>query len=286
MKDNATNTQKKNIAELGGFKISLLNIVAVCMLVFIVATAILAPIIAPYDPSHQDLDKRLLKPGAEHLLGTDHLGRDVLSRVMYGGQVSLIVGVSSVLIAGAFGVILGLTAGFFGGITDVIISRITDIQLSIPYMLLAIAVVMIAGSGLLNTIFVLVLVRWVVYARLARGMAISLREREYVTAAFAVGARRFRILFKHLLPNSLNPIIVIASVEVANMILFESGLSFLGLGVQPPFMSWGQMLADGRDYLTESWWVAVFPGAAITLTIFTINQVGDWLRDVLDPRTQ
>jgi peptide/nickel transport system permease protein len=258
----------------------------------VLAVAALAPVIAPADPARQNLRARLLPPAwapggqSRHLLGTDHLGRDLLSRIVHGARSTLLVAAASVGVAGIIGTGVGLVASYYGRVFDDTLGRIMDVQLAIPYMLLAIAVVMVVGAGLFNTIGVLVLGGWVVYARVARAEGFSQRAREYVTAARALGQHDGAILGRHILPNALNPLIVIATIELANMMLFESGLSFLGLGVQPPAISWGSMLSDGRDYLTSAWWVATFPGLAIALTIYGINQVGDWLRDVLDPRTK
>ena len=261
------------------------------VLLLVFASAILAPLIAPHDPVAQDLKLRLLPPAWDaqgnpaYFLGTDHLGRDVLSRVIYGARISLLVGFSSVLASLVLGAVLGLWAGYYGGWIDDLISRLMDIQLAIPYMLLAVALVMVLGASLPNLILVLVLYGWTVYARLVRGQVFSVREREYVIAARTVGARSPRIIFRHILPNVVSPILVMATLEIANMIIFEAGLSFLGLGVRPPTPSWGGMLADGRDYIAAgTWWPATFPGLAISLTVLSVNLVGDWLRDLLDPR--
>jgi peptide/nickel transport system permease protein len=263
---------------------------ALCLIVvFIMALG--APWITPHDPVRQDLQLRL-RPPAWHAegdwtypLGTDHLGRDILSRIIYGARISLLVGFVSVLAAAAIGTVLGLIAGYRGGWIDDLISRVIDVQLAIPYFLLAVALVMALGSSLRNVIFVLVLYGWTVYARLVRGQTFSVREREYVQAARTVGVGVPRIMARHILPNVVSPMIVMATLEIANMIIFEAGLSFLGLGVQPPTPSWGGMLADGRDYIPAGiWWPATFPGLAISLTVLALNLCGDWLRDWLDPR--
>jgi peptide/nickel transport system permease protein len=264
---------------------------AVIVLVVIV-TALLAPLLAPADPLRQNLRARLQPPAwasggqSRHPLGTDHLGRDLLSRIVHGARSTLLVAMAAVGVAGVIGTAVGLLASFYGRWLDDVLGRLMEVQLAIPYMLLAIAVVMVTGSGLGNTIAVLVIGGWVVYARVARAEGFAQRSRDYVAAARALGQRDGAILGRHILPNAINPLIVIATIELANMMLFESGLSFLGLGVQAPAISWGSMLSDGRDYLTSAWWVATFPGLAIALTIYGINQVGDWLRDVLDPRTK
>lgn len=269
-----------------------LAIVGLAIVIGAAALAVLAPIIAPADPNHQELAARLIPPvwgkggQARHVLGTDQLGRDLLSRLIYGARSTLLVATVSVAISGVLGTGVGLVSGYFAGVLDDVLGRVMDVQLATPYMLLAIVVVMVLGPGLYNTIAVLVVGGWVVYARLVRGQTLSLRSREYVLAARAIGQRDRVIMWQHILPNALNSVIVIATIEMANMMLFESGLSFLGLGIRPPGMSWGSMLSDGRDYLTSSWWVATFPGLAITVAVFAVNQVGDWLRDVLDPQTQ
>lgn len=258
-------------------------------LVFV--TAVAAPLLAPHDPIDQDLQLRLLPPGWieggdwTYPLGTDQLGRDILSRVIFGSRVSLVVGFTSVALAALVGTVAGLVAGYQGGWIDDVISRIIDIQLAIPYLLLAISLVMILGSSLRNLILVLVLYGWTVYARLIRGQTYSVREREFVISAKTVGTPTPRIMLRHILPNVITPMIILSTVEIANMIIFEAGLSFLGLGVQPPTPSWGGMLADGRDYIAAGiWWPATFPGLAISITVLAINLLGDWLRDLLDPR--
>ncbi len=268
----------------------LLGLIGVMLVVF---AAFAAPLLAPHDPLDQDLQLRLQPPAWidggnwSYPLGTDQLGRDILSRVIYGSRVSLVVGFTSVLFAGLIGTLAGLVAGYQGGWIDDVISRMIDIQLAIPYLLLAITLVMILGSSLRNLILVLVVYGWTVYARLVRGQTYSVREREFVTSAKTVGAPTSRIMARHILPNVLTPVIVLSTVEIANMIIFEAGLSFLGLGIQPPTPSWGGMLADGRDYIPAGiWWPATFPGLAISITVLSINLVGDWLRDLLDPRLQ
>ena len=264
------------------------GLIMVCLVLF---ASVAAPWISPHDPLDQDLQLRLQPPGWveqgswQYPLGTDQLGRDILSRVIYGSRVSLLVGFTSVALAALIGLSAGLVAGYRGGWIDDAISRVIDIQLAIPYLLLAIALVMILGSSLRNLILVLVLYGWTVYARLVRGQTYSVREREYVTSAKTIGTSAPRIMVRHILPNVVTPLIVLSTVEIANMIIFEAGLSFLGLGVQPPTPSWGGMLADGRDYIAAGiWWPATFPGLAISLTVLAINLVGDWLRDLLDPR--
>jgi peptide/nickel transport system permease protein len=265
--------------------------VGLIVITMIILGAVFAPLIAPHDPLAQDLKLRLQPPGWieggdwTFPLGTDHLGRDILSRVIFGARISLVVGFGSVVMAGIIGLLMGLLAGFKGGWLDDVIGRVIDIQLAIPYLLLAVALVMILGSDLHNIIFVLVLYGWTVYARLIRAETFSAREQDYVLAARTVGGSNRRIMYRHILPNVVSPMIVLATLEMANMIIFEAGLSFLGLGVQPPTPSWGGMLSDGRDYISAGiWWPATFPGLAIFFTVLAINLVGDWLRDLLDPR--
>ena len=253
-------------------------------------SAVLAPQLAPWDPARQMLVKRLRPPMwqerglREHPLGTDHLGRDILSRILYGGRISLGVGLIAVTLSALIGVTLGLLAGFFGGRADALIMRIVDVFLAIPYILLAMGVVFALGPSLLNVILVMGATRWVQFARIVRADVLSIREREFVVGARARGNRALRLLLRHVLPNALTPIIVVTTLELAFMIIYESALSFLGLGVQPPTPTWGWMLSDGRNYVATAWWLATFPGLAIMLTVLAINLLGDWLRDTLDPR--
>jgi len=260
------------------------------VLVLMSSAALLAPQIAPWDPARQMLIKRLRPPAwqarglREHPLGTDHLGRDILSRILYGGRISLGVGLSAVTLAALIGVTLGLLAGFYGGRTDAVVMRVVDVFLAIPYILLAMGVVFALGPSLLNVILVMAVTRWVQFARIVRADVLSIREREFVSGARARGNRSLRLLLRHVLPNALTPIIVVATLELAFMIIYESALSFLGLGVQPPTPTWGWMLSDGRNYIATAWWLATFPGLAIMLTVLAVNLLGDWLRDTLDPR--
>ncbi|MBW1713399.1 MAG: ABC transporter permease [Deltaproteobacteria bacterium] len=253
--------------------------------------AILASQIAPYDPLGQELAFRLKPPGwtdpqgGSHILGTDHLGRDVLSRIIYGSRVSLAVGTASALVGGAIGLLLGLVAGYFGRWVDDLIMRIADVQLSFPFLVLALCVIAILGSSLMNLIIVLSLYGWVIYARVIRASVLSIREIEYVQAARAIGQNHFKILVKHILPNVIAPFFVISSFQVARIIIIEASLGFLGLGVPPPEPTWGNMLADGREYLQDAWWIGTFPGLAIVAVVLGINLLGDGLRDALDPKT-
>lgn len=232
-----------------------------------------------------DLMARLTPPftNMSHIFGTDPLGRDVLARVVTGGKISLMVGFISVAGAVVIGVIMGLIAGYYRGFWDMVVMRFADVQLALPFILLAITFIAIVGGGLVNTIILLIISQWVQYARLVRGSVLALREREFILSARAIGVKDWRIILQHLLPNLLGPVIVLMTLNVANNILLESSLTFLGLGVDPTIPSWGGMLADGRTYLQTAWWVSVFPGLAILLTVLGLNLLGDWLRDSLDP---
>jgi peptide/nickel transport system permease protein len=254
--------------------------------------AIFSPLIAPHNPTQQNLADSLKPPfwekrgTADHILGTDNLGRDILSRVIYGSRVSVIVGFAGVILSGLFGTFLGIFAGYFGGKIDSVIMRFADIMLSLPYILIAIAIIGAIGPSLTNIIIVLSITQWVGYTRIIRFEAMSLSKSEFIEMAVISGCRWWRILLVHILPNVLNSVIVYGTLEVGRMIIFEAGLSFLGLGVKPPTPSWGGMLADGRTYLTYAWWIATFPGIAIAITVLGGNLLGDWLRDELDPRHQ
>jgi len=266
-------------------------VLGLAALTLVIVIAIGASFIAPHDPYVQSLDERLRPPfwsggNLAHPLGTDQLGRDILSRLIYGARISMAVGLAAVLISGSLGVAAGVTAGFYGGLVDEGLMRLVDLRLALPFILLVIAVIAVFGPSLLNLIVILGLTGWAPYARVVRAEVLSIRERELVTAARALGASDGRLMIRHILPNTLASAIVIGSLELAQMIVTESALSFLGLGVQPPTPSWGSMLGEGRDYLLTSWWLATFPGLAIALTAVAINLVGDWLRDLLDPRLQ
>jgi peptide/nickel transport system permease protein len=252
--------------------------------VVLIVIAIAAPLIAPFDPDVQDTSRRLEPPSHEHLLGLDDLGRDVFSRIVFGARVSLRVGFSVVFIASLIGISLGAIAGYFGGIADTLIMRLTDILLAFPGILLAIALVAVLGPSLNNVILALSTIGWVGYARLVRGQVLKVREMEYVTAAKALGAKSPRVIVLHVLPNVINPVIVMATLGLAGAILSEAALSFLGLGVQPPTPSWGAMLTSGRRYLGLANHLAIFPGAAIMLAVMGLNFLGDGLIDALDPK--
>ena len=252
--------------------------------VVLVVVALAAPLLSPFDPDAQDTSRRLEAPSHQHLLGLDDLGRDVLSRILWGARVSLRVGFSVVLLASLIGISLGAISGYFGGVVDTVIMRITDILLAFPGILLAIALVAVLGPSLNNVILALATIGWVSYARLVRGQVLKVREMEYVTAAKALGARSPRVIVLHVLPNVMNPVIVMATLGLAGAILAEAALSFLGLGVQPPTPSWGAMLTAGRRYLGLANHLAIFPGAAIMLAVMGLNFLGDGLIDALDPK--
>jgi peptide/nickel transport system permease protein len=268
---------------------SKLRLVGLALLVLFVFTAVAAPLLAPYDPAAGDLGTRMLTPrvlggDTPNLLGTDQLGRDILSRMIYGARVSLVVGLTAVAFAGTLGVGLGLLSGYYGGRVDAVIMRLADMQLAFPGILLAIAILAVLGQGLMNVIIVLGIGGWTGYARIVRGQVLSQKERDYVVAARALGVPARRIIAMHLLPNCITPAVVLATFAVAQAIIAEAALSFLGLGVGVSVPTWGNMLADGRSYLGNAWWLATFPGVAISLVVLSINLLGDWVRDVMDPR--
>jgi peptide/nickel transport system permease protein len=267
-------------------------IMAVVILLGVSFAAALAPELSPRDPNRQNIIARLQPPmkatrqgRIDFPLGTDALGRDVLSRLLYGARVSILVGLAAVLIGGVLGTLLGLVAGYAGGAADAVIMSIGDIQLAFPFILLAIMFLVVLGPGLTNLIVVLGIGQWVTYARIARGQTLAVRQKEYVEAARAIGAGTPHIVLRTILPNITAPLIVVASFNLAGVILSEAALSFLGLGVPPTVPTWGGMLAESRDQLLAgNWWLAVLPGVAIMLTVLSCNVLGDWLRDVLDPR--
>ncbi len=285
--ERRTTRWQKIIRKLLENKGAIFGLVMVSLVIF---ASIFAPLLAPHDPIAQDVEKRLLPPifqeGADprFLLGTDHLGRDIVSRIIYGARVSLVISVSAVAFSCALGTLIGLLSGFYGGKVDNIFMRLADVQLAFPFILLAIAIIAVLGPNLQNIIIVMGITGWVIYARVVRAEVLSLREKEYVLAVRALGGSNRRIIFKHLLPNVIPPVIVIITLEMARMIIMEAALSFLGLGIQPPTPTWGGMLADGRVYLSTSWWLATFPGLVIMLVVLGINLLGNWLRDILDPR--
>lgn len=251
----------------------------------VLALALLAPLLAPYDPDAIDVKAILLQPSSTHWMGTDGLGRDVFSRMLFGARISLLVGFVAVGIATIIGVILGAISGYYRGWVDVVIMRTVDVMLSIPTFFLILAVIAFLTPSIWNIMIVIGLTSWMGVTRLVRAEFLSLREREFVLASATLGARDHRLIFRHLLPNSLTPIIVSSVLGVASAVLVESGLSFLGLGVQPPQASWGNILTDGKEYIEFAWWLSFFPGSAILLTVLGYNLLGEGLRDALDPRT-
>ncbi|CAM5316657.1 putative D,D-dipeptide transport system permease protein ddpC OS=Afipia felis OX=1035 GN=ddpC PE=3 SV=1 [Afipia felis] len=263
--------------------------IGLSILFVMIAMAVLAPVLAPHDPNAQSLLMRLKPPvfagGTwKHILGTDHLGRDLLSRVMYGARISLFIGFTTSLIACVIGTVVGIVAGFYPGMIRSVLMRIVDVFLAIPYILFAVAVVGALGAGITNLILVLACTRWVQFARIVYGQTLSVREKEYVEAARVRGNSQLRILAAHILPNVSTPVIVVMTLEFAFMIIMESALTFLGLGVSPSTSTWGWMLAEGKDYMSIAWWLSVVPGVAIVATVLGINLFGDALRDTLDPR--
>jgi peptide/nickel transport system permease protein len=259
----------------------------VCLLVL---PAALAPQIAPYDPLRGSLAKRLKPPvwmdggTSEHLLGTDKLGRDILSRMIHGARVSLAVSLIAIVVGGIIGVALGLVSGYFGGKTDALLMRLVDISLSLPTILLALVLVAAVGPSFSTVITVLVVLLWARYARLVRGETLGIKERDFIARARVAGASHVRIMGRYIFPNVVNSLTVLATLQVGYVILLESALSFLGAGLPRPTPAWGLMIADGRELIVTAWWVSMFPGLAIMLTVLALNLLGDWLRDHLDPK--
>lgn len=261
------------------------GLVGITIAGLVIVAAVAAPLLVPHDPLQSDFAAGLRPPGTPgHPLGTDQLGRDLLARVLYGARIALFIGVCCVLLTAIVGGLLGLLAGYFEGWAGAVLMRVADVQLSFPFILLALTINAIVGLGLRNIIVSLSVAGWVVYARVVRGEVLSVKERDFVHAAQALGLGRGRLLFRHVLPNVTPSIVILASLQFAQFIVAEAAISFLGFGVQPPTAAWGSMLSESRDYLFVAWWLAAFPGAALALTALGINLVGDWLRDVLDPR--
>jgi peptide/nickel transport system permease protein len=266
-------------------------LIGLLVLAMIVAVAVFAPLIAPHDP-YQQVPWEARKPPLTVtattkrfvVLGTDHLGRDVLSRIIYAARVTLLVALTAVLLSGFIGVLVGVVSGYFGRWIDAVCMRLVDITLAFPFELLALSIVAVTGPGLVIVLVILAMRIWVVYARVVRGATLVVKERDFVRAAVAQGAGELRIVVRHVLPNVLTPAIVIATLYVGRMILIESALSFLGVGVPPPIPTWGGILGDGRAYIDTAWWIAFFPGLAIMITVLAVNLLGDWVRDYLDPK--
>jgi len=254
------------------------------VIVALIITAIFAPFIAPYDPYKQTLDRPLLQPDREHLLGTDALGRDTLSRVIFGSRVSLIVGISAIILAGTIGIMLGLIAGYFGGITFAVIMRAMDTLMGIPNLVLVLVVASVLGGGLKNVVIALSVGSVALYARIMCGQVLAVKQNDYVLASRSMGASNPRIMLRHLLPNCFPPLIVVMTMQMGMMILAEAGLSFLGIGIEPPIAAWGAMVTDGYRYLLTNPILSFAPGLAVMLVVFAYNMVGDGLRDAIDPR--
>ncbi|MEC5341274.1 ABC transporter permease [Brenneria populi] len=261
------------------------------LLVVLLLLALFGPWLGLMPPTKSNLLMRmqpptwsgLFSPGP-HPFGTDELGRDVLSRIIYGSRITLTIAFIAVVLGGMVGVLFGIVAGYRGGIVDRLLMRVVDIQLALPLMLLALLIVAAFGPSIQNLILVLALTSWIRYARIIRGQVLSLREQEFILSAHAIGASGWRIMWRHILPNVLTPALVVATLELARLIIMDAALSFLGLGVQPPNPSWGRMLADGRVYISSAWWIVTFPGLAILFTVLSVNLLGDWLRDYFDPK--
>jgi peptide/nickel transport system permease protein len=283
---SAGSGRKGTVRLLRSVRHNLVSTLAILVLVIVVVAAMLAPVISPFDHTAQSLLDRLTRPSGTHWLGTDGLGRDVLSRLIWGSRVSLLVGVGAALLTVLIGAIVGGVAGFVGGTVDQVAMRITDVFMSIPPVLLILLVVTIFGGGIGLTIITIGLVMWPGTARLIRGEFLRIRRLEFVEAARVTGASPVRTMGRHMLPNAAAPLIVQTSLLTAESILIESGLSFLGLGVQPPTPSWGNMLFEGRRFMEVAWWISTWPGVAIFVTVLSLNLAGDLLRDIVDPRTR
>lgn len=254
------------------------------IVVAVILNALFAPLIAPYNPTKQNYNALLEPPSSSHLMGTDPLGRDIFSRVVFGARYALLIGVAVVTIEAGIGLLLGLIGGFYGGLVDAMIMRLVDAILSIPVIILALAIAGALGGGLINMIIAIGIAGWSRFARLVRGSVLSVKEQPYIEAARSLGANDPEIIFRHILPNLIGPIIVYSSLYVPTAILWSAALSFLGMGAQPPTPEWGAIIADGRDYLSMAWWIATFPGVALMFTVLGFNFLGDGLRDALDPK--
>lgn len=263
-----------------------LTVIGLIVLACFVLAALLAPTLSPRDPLATALAENLRPPSADHPLGTDQLGRDLLSRILHGARLSLTVGLVVVSLAGVVGVVTGLAAGFWGGLLDDVLMRLTDIFLAFPSLVLAMAIAAALGPSLFNVMVAIAAVTWPIYARLTRGQVLALRERPFIEAALAIGVPGSRLLWRHLLPNVISPILVQASFDLGSAILAAAGLSFIGFGAQPPTPEWGVMISEGRNYIATQWWLSTFPALAILLVVTGFNLLGDGLRDLLDPRAR
>ncbi|MCS7103776.1 MAG: ABC transporter permease [Candidatus Korarchaeum sp.] len=263
-----------------------LTILGLFLTILLISVALLAPYIVKYDPVKQDLSKRLLPPSLEHLFGTDQLGRDIFSRVIWGSRISLTIAIVVVAISFSLGTLIGVISGYFGGKIDEVLMRVTDMFMAFPRLILAMAVAAALGPGIFNTMLAIAFVSWVYYARLARASTLQVREETFVEAARAIGASDLRIIFRHVLPMIIPPVIVQATLDMGGTILTAAGLGFLGLGVQPPTPEWGVMVSEGRRFITEQWWVSTFPGFAILLATLGFNLLGDGINDILNVRAR
>jgi peptide/nickel transport system permease protein len=269
----------------GGLPVIPLGIITIFVLI-----AILAPLISPADPEEQSLRNRFRPPAWDergswqHPLGTDRLGRDMLSRIFYGARVSLTAGVVTVLLASAFGAAVGLVAGYYGGRVDAVLMRLTDATMSFPVILLALILAVTVGPSFANVVIAIAVILWARYARVIRGQVLTLMELDFIAQARIAGAGAWRVISRHLLPNTLNTLVVLVTLQIGYVIIVEASLSFLGAGIPPPTPAWGSMIAEGREFVTSAWWVSFFPGLAILLVVLAFNLLGDWLRDTLDPK--
>jgi peptide/nickel transport system permease protein len=298
MTDTAAVSSRRNLAVLRASTLRSLRFakgapaLAAVVCIAVIGLALFGPFVAPYAPDHADFLAPLAPPAwddngsSAHWLGTDQLGRDILSRVIAGARISMLTAAAAIFVAGTLGTAIGLVAGYVGGIVDTILMRIVDAFLALPFILMALALVAALGSGVGNLILVMTLTNWARYARLMRSEAMSLRQRDFVTLARIAGVRARTIMTRHILPNALNSVSVLALLDVGRSIVLESSLSFLGLGIQPPDVSWGLMLADGKAYMAFAWWVTTLPGVMIVATVMSFNAIGDWLKARFDPRSE
>ncbi len=263
-----------------------LTLTGFAIVALVVLVGLLAPVLAPYDPNEINIPARLQAPGAEHLFGTDEMGRDILSRVMYGARISIAVGVIIVAVSAAIGIVLGSLSGYFGGRADQAVLAVTDMILAFPSMVLALALTAAMGPGLLNTMLAVIIVRIPMYTRLMRGQVLVAKEQQYVRAARTFGEKPFWIVVRHIVPNCLTPLMVQMTLGIGDAILIASSMSFIGLGAQPPTPEWGAMISTARIYAIDQWWYAAFPGLSILITIMGFNLIGDGIRDILDPRSR
>jgi len=269
---------------LGAFKKNRLSILGALIVFVFVLVGIIGPYASPYDPLKANFRETLRPPSVEHLMGTDRLGRDVLSRVMHGARSALYIGFGVVSLEALIGIILGTIAGYFGGVVDTVIMRIVDMMLSIPALVLALIIAGTSGGGLFTIIITMVIVSWAYFARLMRGQAILIRQMDYVEGARAIGASHGRIMIRHILPNSISVGIVLATLQIPWTLMFSAGLSFLGIGVKPPTPEWGQIIVSGREVLHSAWWITTFPGLVLMMIVLGFNFLGDGLRDAYDPK--